>query len=162
MLQFKRFFVLIYLHLILSVILTYLNTVAVFSAPYFNEDWMKALFGLFCVSLVYALIGLLWGIITPQKKKLLLPLSLYALVIVAVYSVGVMLPRYWIVFINADIPYTYLIRNIATRTLAVNAIHALACVVPSLALYEAFKLSFGLSHRNSKTTVVDQTGSFPV
>ena len=162
MLQFKRFFVLIYLHLILSVILTYLNTIAVFSVPFFKEDWLKALFGNVCVSLIYALIGVFWGLITPQKKKLLLPLSLYTLVLVTVFAVGVILSRYWIVFINVDIPYTYFIRNIATRTLPVNIIHALACVVPSVALYKAFKLSFGLSHRNRKATGADQTGSFQV
>jgi hypothetical protein len=155
MLQFKRFFVLLYIHLTLSVILTYLSTLVTFNFSYIEEDWLKTLFGLGCASVITLLIGVFWGIITPQKKKLLLPLGLYVLVLFIFYGIGVSSVSRWMIYLNANIPYATFIRNVATRTLIINAIHGLGCLIPSLSLFAGFKISYRFSHRQTKLT--DQT-----
>jgi len=155
MLQFKRFFVLLYIHLTLSVILTYLSTLVTFNFAFIQEDWLKALFGLGCASVIYLLIGVFWGIITPQKKKLLLPLGLYVLVLLIFYGIGVSSVSRWMLYLNANIPYAFFIRNIATRTLIINMIHGLGCLIPSLSLYAGFRISYRFSHRHAKLTDSD-------
>lgn len=152
MLQLKRFFVLIYAHLTLSIMLIYLTTIVSMTFSFIKEDGMKALFGVGCTSVIFLIIGLFWGIITPHKKKLLLPLGIYVLILLLFYAVGLIFPHYWIIFLNANLPYTVFIRNITTRTLLINLIHGLGCLIPSLVLYEAFNVSFHFSHRNTKLT----------
>lgn len=155
MLQFKRFFVLLYCHLTLSVILTYLSTQVIFKMAFIQEDALKALFGLGCISVVYVLMGLFWGIITPQKKKLLLPLGLYVLVLFVFFGIALSSSDRWFIFLNANIPYTYFIRNIASRSPLITVIHGIGCFIPSLALYAGFRFSFRLSHPQNQLTDPD-------
>lgn len=152
MLQFKRFFVFLYIHLTISVILTYLSTLVTFHFAFIQEDWLKALFGLGCAALVYFIIGVFWGIITPQKKKLLLPMGVYVLVLVIFFGIGVSSGSRWMIYLNANMPYTTFIRNIASRTLIINLIHALGCLIPSLSLVAGFRISYRFSHRQTRFT----------
>ena len=152
MLQFKRFFVLIYIHLTLSVILTYLSPLVVFQAGFLIDDIQKSLFGLACVSLIYTVIGAFWGIISPEKKKLWLPLGLYVLVLLGLFAAGFTGPDRWIIFLNGNIPYTYFIRNVATRTLITQIIDGLSCVLPALALFNGFQIAYRLAHRHPELT----------
>lgn len=147
MLQFKRFMILIYIHLILSVFLTYLNTVAVIKLDFIDENWLKALFSLGCTSLIFLIIGLFWGTFSTEKKKLLLPLIVYVIILVALFVASFFTEAGWLVFLNGNIPFTYFIRNIAQRDILILIIYALSCVVPSYVLYEGFQLSYRFSHR---------------
>lgn len=152
MLQFKRFFVFIYIHLTLSIILLYLNTVIVFQVDFLKEDVQKSLLGLACVSVIYAVIGTFWGILSPEKKKLWLPLGLYVLVLLGLFAVGFTGSDRWIYFLNGNIPYTYFIRNVSSRTLITQIIDGFSCVLPSLTLYEAFQFAYRLAHRHPTLT----------
>ena len=131
MLQFKRFMILIYSHLILSVFFTYLNTMVVIKLDFIQENWLKALFSLGCISLIYLIIGLFWGSLAIEKKKLVLPLTLYVLLLIGFFIAGFFKEAGWLVFINGNIPFTYFIRNIAQRDLLILMLYALSCVVPS-------------------------------
>ncbi len=146
MLQFKRFIILIYIHLILSVFFTYLNTVVVFKIEFIQEDWLKALFSLGFTSFIFLIIGLFWGSLAIAKKKLVLPLTLYAILLLAFFTVGFFSEIGWLVFINGNIPYTYFIRNIVQRDVLILISYALSCIVPSWILYEGFQLSYRFTH----------------
>ncbi len=152
MLQFKRFFVFIYLHLTLSVMLTYLTPLVVFQADFLSDDIQKSLFGLVCVSLIYLVIGAFWGSISPEKKKLWLPLGLYVLVLLGLFVTGFTGSNRWFVFLNGNIPYTYFIRNVASRTPITQLIDGLSCVLPSLALFNGFQIAHRLTHRRQNFT----------
>ncbi len=153
MVQFKRFFVLIYIHLTLSVVLTYLSTLMVFSFQGFSEDWLKCLAGLACVSAIYGVIGILWGILSPQKKKLLLPLVLYGLVLIGLFGAGVVDPSLRILFINGNIPFMAFVRNVATKSTLTEVVFALSCIVPSWVLYTGFNLAYAIVHRNDPKVI---------
>lgn len=150
MLQFKRFMILIYIHLILSVFFTYLNTLVVIKLDFIQENWLKALFALGCISLIYLIIGLFWGSLAVEKKKLVLPLILYSFLLVGFFVAGFFKQAGWLVFINGHIPFTYFIRNIAQRDLVILMLYALSCVVPSYILYEGFHLSYRFAHRHDQ------------
>jgi hypothetical protein len=150
MLQFKRFMILIYIHLILSVFLTYLNTVVVIKLDFIDENWLKALFSLGCTSFIFLIIGLFWGSLATEKKNPSLPLVLYVIILVGLFIASFFTETGWLVFINGNIPFTYFIRNIDRRDLLILIIYALSCVVPSYILYEGFQLSYRLTHRKEK------------
>jgi hypothetical protein len=153
MVQFKRFFILLYIHLTLSVVLTYLSTMVVFQTQNFSEDWLNTLVGLGLISAIYGVIGLLWGLLSIQKKKLLLPLILYVLILCGLFAAGVYDPKFRILFINGNIPFMYFVRNVATRSVLTEVIFGLSCVVPSWALFTSFNMAFAFVHRNDPKVI---------
>jgi hypothetical protein len=136
----------------LTVFLTYLSTWFVIKSFIFKEDGLNVLMGVLWVTLIYMFIGLIWGSLSSEKKKFLLPLILYVLVLYGflIYS---MITKEWFVFINGFIPFTYFIRNIGSRDLFVLIIYGSACVLPNLGLYLMFKLSHSLTHRKAKVII---------
>lgn len=153
MVQFKRFFILIYIHLTLSVFFTYLSTLVVFSFQGFTEDWLKCLAGLACVSAIYGLIGILWGIISPQKKKLLLPLVAYGLVLIGLFGAGYYDETLRIVFINGNIPFMFFVRNVATKSILTEIIFGLSCIIPSWVLFSGFNVAYSFVHRKDPKVI---------
>lgn len=147
MIQFKRFFVVIYLHVILSVFLTYLNVWVVFKIDFLKEDALKVLFGVACTSVIYMVMGLFWGAISPVKKKLKLPLLIYMMFLIGLLLTSVYLKNF-IFFVNGYIPFTYFIRNVETRSFFVLLGYGLSCILPVYGLYLGFQLSYKLVHRN--------------
>jgi hypothetical protein len=152
MIQFKRFFVFIYLHVILTVFLTYLSTWLIFKNTLFKEDLFNVLMGVLWVTLIYMGCGLIWGSISSQKKKLLLPLTLYVLVLYGLLLSSITTQE-WAIFNNAYVPFTYFIRNIGSRDLWILLVYGLACILPSGGLYLCFRLSYKITHRKDKTLI---------
>ena len=152
MIQFKRFFIFIYLHLILTVLFTYLGVWIQVKNTIFKEDYLNVLMGVLWLTLIYMVIGLFWGSISPEKKKLLLPMILYVILLSAllVYSI---ITQAWLIFLNGYIPFTYFIRNIGSRDLFVLLAYACACILPSVGLYLMFKLGYTLSHLKDKKMI---------
>lgn len=148
--EFKRFILLIYIHLTLSVFLTYLGLLSVFNLDPSFTDLQKSVIALAIVSAIYGMIGLFWGLVTPEKKKLLLPVSLYVLVLSGFFTASFFIPAGWLTFLNANIPFTYFTRNITSRTVWTLIIDGASCIVPSFFLYRLFKLGYVLGHRPSK------------
>jgi len=146
MIQFKRFFVFIYLHLILTVLLTYLSTWFIFENAFFKEDVFNVLMGVLWLTLIYMFVGLIWGSLSSQKKNLLLPLVLYVVLLYGLFVYSIMTQE-WLIFINGFIPFTTFIRNIVSRDLFVLIAYGVACILPSLGLYLMYKLSYSFSHR---------------
>ncbi|NTW95218.1 MAG: hypothetical protein HGB31_01190 [Erysipelotrichaceae bacterium] len=154
MIQFKRFFVFIYIHLILTVFLTYLNTWLVVKLAFFSIDGLNVLIAVLWLTLIYMIIGLLWGTISSEKKKLLLPTILYMILLIGllIYS---MIAKEWLVFINGNVPFTYFIRNIGSRDLFVLLGYALGCILPSCGLYLMYNLSFRFNHRKDNKPIIE-------
>jgi len=148
MLQFKRFIALIYIHMTLSVILLILSTMFIIKLDFLSESWQQAFFGLLGTMVLFAFIGLFWGTIATEKKKLLLPLILYMIVLVCFFGLG-FTRLGWFAFINGNLPYTYFIRNVPQRDVLVLLAYGASCILPSLSLYLAFRLSYTIAHRKA-------------
>jgi hypothetical protein len=148
MLEFKRFITLIYIHLTLSVCLLILSTIFVVKFEFLTQSWQQAFFGLLWTIVIFGFIGLFWGTIATEKKKLLLPLILYMIVLVCLFGLG-FTSLGWFIFINGNLPYTYFIRNVPQRDVFVLLAYGASCILPSLSLYLAFRLNYTIAHRKT-------------
>ncbi len=147
MLQFKRFFILIYIHLTLSLFFIFLSTVFIVKFDFLTLPWQQAFFGLLWTILIFAFIGIFWGIVASEEKKLMLPLILYMLILMVLFGLGFINNLGWIYFMNGNLPYTYFIRNVSTRDIFVEFAYVVSCIIPSLSLFTMFELSYKISHR---------------
>jgi hypothetical protein len=100
------------------------------------------------------IIGLLWGNISPERKKLLLPTILYMILLIGllIYS---MITQEWLIFLNGNVPFTYFIRNIGSRDLFVLLGYGLGCILPSGGLYLMFKIGFRFAHRKDNKLIIE-------
>ncbi len=149
MLQFKRFFIIIYMHLTLSVFFLFLGTFLVVKFDFLTLSWQQAFFGLLWTIMIFAFIGIIWGLVAIEEKKLVLPLGFYMLMLIGLFGFGFTSEQNWVYFLYGNLPYGYFIRNVTTRDIFVLFAYASSCVLPSLCLLTTFKLSYKIVHHKA-------------